>query len=100
MKGLITRCSACDCATELREIVVEFERRGIHATMRGIPAMVCPQCGEEYVPGSLAGDVIQTVSTTIDATAPLLKRANQQRRELAADNGAWTPECLELALAG
>ena len=99
-RSLITCCAKCNCSTELREITIEFERKGIRATMRGIPAMVCPQCGEEHVPGEIAGDVIDTVSKAIDDTEALLKRSDQQRRELAPAQGQWSPEQLELTLVG
>jgi YgiT-type zinc finger domain-containing protein len=99
MKGLITICSECRTNTELRTITIEFERKGIKAAMSGIPAMVCPCCGQEYVPGDIAGDVIDTVSRTIDATATLLKQTDQHRRELFSDRQEVAPERLELALA-
>jgi YgiT-type zinc finger domain-containing protein len=99
MKGLITTCSECQTNTELREITVEFERKGIKAAMSGIPAMVCPHCGQEYVPSDIAGDVIDTVSRTIDATEALLKRTDHRRRELLQDHQNLVPERLELALA-
>lgn len=73
MKGLITYCSECQAKTELREITIEFERKGVQAIMSGIPAMVCPNCGEKYVPGDISGDVIDIVSRTIDDTESLLK---------------------------
>jgi YgiT-type zinc finger domain-containing protein len=99
MKGLITVCSECQTPTTLRNITITFERRGITAAMSGIPAMVCPQCGQEYVPGEIAGDVIATVSRTIDATEALLKRTDHHRRELFPDRTELPPERLELALA-
>lgn len=98
MKGLITICSECQTPTELREITIEFDRKGIKAAMSGIPAMVCPSCGQEYVPGEVAGDVIDTVSRTIDATEALLKRTDHRRRELFPDRLGLPPERLELAL--
>jgi len=75
MKGLITVCSECGAKTELREITIEFERKGIQATMSGIPAMVCPNCGEQYIPGDISGDMIDIVSSAIDQLESLLRRA-------------------------
>ena len=75
IKAIITTCSECGARTELREISIEFERKGVQATMSGVPAMVCPQCGEEYVPGEIASAVVDTVSLTIDGTADLLKQS-------------------------
>jgi YgiT-type zinc finger domain-containing protein len=98
MKGLITVCSECRTPTELREITIEFERKGIKAAMSGIPAMVCPRCGQEYVPGEIAGDVIDTVSHTIDMTEALLKRTAHHHKELFPNLSGLPPERLELAL--
>ena len=58
MKGLITICSECQTPTELRDITITFERNGIRAAMSGIPAMVCPHCVQEYVPGKSASSCI------------------------------------------
>jgi len=99
MKGLITVCSECGTATELREISIEFERQGVRAVMSGIPAMVCPKCGEEYVPGEIAGDVIETVSRTIDGTAMLFQRTQEHRLRLAPQYQHRISKRLELALA-
>ena len=97
-KGLITFCSNCQAATEPHEITIEFERKGVQAVMSGIPAMVCPTCGEEYVPGDVAVDVIDVVSHTIDETEALLKRTASRRREFAVAGPPSRPERLELAL--
>jgi hypothetical protein len=99
MKGLVTVCSECNINTELREISIRFERKGVRAAMGGIPAMVCPRCEQEYVPGDIAGDVIDTVSRTIDDTEALLKRSEERRRELLPGHRGGVTERLELALA-
>lgn len=99
MKGLITVCSECGTETELREINIEFERKGVRAVMSGIPAMVCPQCGEEYVPGEIASTVVDTVSRTIDETADLLKHAHALHQQLIPVGKTAVTECLELTVA-
>jgi YgiT-type zinc finger domain-containing protein len=99
MKGLITICPECQARTELREITIEFERKGVQATMSGIPAMVCPSCGEEYIPGEIAGDVIDTVSRAIDQLETLLRRSEVRRKKLLPEQLALSPERLELVLA-
>ena len=99
MKGLVTICPECQVETELREITVEFERKGIRATMSGIPAMVCPHCGEEYIPGEIAGDVIGIVSRAIDQLEALLRRSEARRKELLPEHPVPSPERLELVLA-
>lgn len=98
MKGLITVCSECGHKTELREISIEFERKGVHAVMSGIPAMVCPNCGEEYVPADIAGDVIETVKRVIDETEGMLKRTEAHRQELVPESQSTAKERLKLVL--
>lgn len=97
MKGLVKICTNCEHNTEFGEISIEFERKGIRAAMSGIPAMVCPHCGQEYVPGEIASDVINTVSLTIDHTVDLFRRAEQHRKELLPNIPA--AEHIRLALA-
>lgn len=99
MKGLITTCPECGAKTELREISIEFERKGVQAVMSGIPAMVCPRCGEEYVPGEIACTVVDAVSRTIDETADLLKRTHALRQRLIPVRQTIMRERLELAVA-
>lgn len=99
MKGLITICSECGAKTELQEISIEFERKGIRASMSGILAMECPNCGEKYVPEDIAGDVIDVVSRTIDETESLLKRTEAHRKNLLLERPVLAPKRLELTLA-
>lgn len=99
MKGLINLCPECQVKTELKEITIEFERKGIQATMSGIPAMVCPNCSEEYVPGEISGDVIEIVSRAIDQLETPLRRSEARRKELLPEHPAPSPERLELVLA-
>ena len=40
MKGLITICSECGAKTELQEISIEFERKGIRAILFGMAIAV------------------------------------------------------------
>jgi len=99
MKGLVTVCPECGTKTELREITIEFERKGIQAAMSGIPAMACLHCGEQYVPGEIAGDVIDSVSSAVDQLGSLLRRAETRRRELLPRMAAQSSGRLELVLA-
>ena len=99
MKGLVTVCPECGAKTELSGITIEFERKDIRATMSGIPAMVCSNCGEQYVPGDISGDVINVVSSAIDQLEPPLRRAEARRRELLPKKAVTSPERLELVLA-
>jgi len=99
MKGLVAVCPECRMKTELREITIEFERKGVQATMSGIPAMVCPNCGEQYIPGDIAGDVIDIVSSAIDQLESLLRKTEARRRELLPRMAVPSSERLELVLA-
>ncbi len=99
MKGLITVCSECGTETKLQGINIEFERKGVRAVMSGVPAMVCPQCGAEYVPGEIAATVVDTVTRTIDETADLLKQTHALRQQLVPAGYIVMRECLELAIA-
>ncbi len=99
MKGLITICTECNTPTELKIIAIEFERKGIKAVMSGIPAMVCPQCGEQYVPGDIATVVVSTVSRLIDGTVDLLNQAHGLRQQLMPSVQSMMSERLELSLA-
>ncbi len=75
MKGVRTVCSDCGSKTEFGKIAIEFERKGVKAVAHGIPAMVCPQCGAQYIPAAVSGDVLAAVSAAVDNMAPALKRS-------------------------
>jgi len=66
MKGFKRRCSECGTKTELKAISLEVERHGIKATMTSVPAMVCPKCGEQYIPGEIADKVIDLLYHILD----------------------------------
>ena len=99
MKGLMKICTECDTPTQLGLITIEFERKGIRATMSGIPAMVCPKCGEQYVPGEIASTVVMVVSRTIDETVEMYKTIHKLRQQLRLPRKENIPERLELSLA-
>ncbi len=75
MKGFKRRCSECGTKTELKAISLEVERHGIKATMTGVPAMVCPKCGEQYIPGEIAGKVIDLLYHILDQTESSIHQA-------------------------
>jgi len=37
-----------------------LERDGFTYVVKGVPAQVCPNCGEDYVNESVAGDLLTT----------------------------------------
>jgi len=80
MKGMKRICSECKVENEAREITLHLERNGIHVQITGVPAMVCPRCGQEYIAapvsrevlkiaGQLAGDLEATRATFARAPA-------------------------------
>ncbi len=75
MKGLKKICSECGMKTELQAISLEVERHGIKATMTGVPAMVCPRCGEQYIPGEVAGKIIDLLHNILDQTESAFHQA-------------------------
>lgn len=75
MKGFKRRCSECRTKTELQAISLEVERHGIKATMTGVPAMVCPKCGEQYIPGEIADKLIPILHQVLDQTESSLHQA-------------------------
>ena len=54
--------------TGLQAISLEVERHGIKATMTGVPAMVCPRCGEQYIPGEVGSKIINLLHNILDQT--------------------------------
>jgi len=45
------KCTRCGVQTEWTLTSVEMTDEHSSVTVTGVPAMVCPRCGEEYVPG-------------------------------------------------
>jgi len=75
MKGIITVCSECASKTEFQKIAIEFERKGMKVVAHGIAAMVCPHCGEQYIPAAVSGAVLEAVNKAFDAMSANLKRS-------------------------
>lgn len=44
-------CIACKGETERRLVDLEYELDDMILTIKGVPAAVCTQCGEQYIPG-------------------------------------------------
>lgn len=56
-KGKI--CTECkQTETQLQFVSMEFEREGVRVKVEGIPAMVCPNCGEKAFAPGVAEQVI------------------------------------------
>jgi YgiT-type zinc finger domain-containing protein len=49
------RCTVCEAKIEFKTISQDFERERLGVSITGIPAAVCPQCGDiSFAPGVAA----------------------------------------------
>lgn len=54
------KCVICKQAeTRPGKVTVTLERDGITLVIKGVPARVCPNCGEEYVDEEITGRLLQ-----------------------------------------
>ncbi|MBI2872491.1 MAG: type II toxin-antitoxin system MqsA family antitoxin [Chloroflexi bacterium] len=54
------KCVVCKQAvTRPGKATVTLERDGITLVTRGVPARVCPNCGEEYMDEGITGRLLQ-----------------------------------------
>lgn len=52
MQPTVTRkCTNCGAQTRWTTTHVEMDDGASSIRVTGVPAMVCPECGEEYLPG-------------------------------------------------
>lgn len=78
MKGVKKICSECKVENEPREITLHFERNGIHVQIVGVPAMVCPRCGQEYIAAPGSKEVLRIaaqLAADLEATRATFARA-------------------------
>lgn len=55
------RCVICkQTDTRPGKATVTLERDGITLVVKGVPARVCPNCGEEYVDEEITRQLLQT----------------------------------------
>ena len=55
------RCVICKHAeTQLGKATVTLERGASTLVIKGVPALVCPNCGEEYVDENVAEELLRT----------------------------------------
>jgi YgiT-type zinc finger domain-containing protein len=55
------RCVICKQAeTQPGYITVTLERAGMTLVVKGVPARVCPDCGEEYLEEETSAQLLQT----------------------------------------
>ena len=49
-------CSQCKTRMEMKKTTVDLEDENILIKFRDVPTEVCPSCGAEYLPASVAKD--------------------------------------------
>jgi len=66
------KCAICrNGETRPGHVTVTLERDGTTLIVRGVPAEVCENCGEEYVEDSAATKILQTAEEAARAGAHL-----------------------------
>ncbi|MCX5845641.1 MAG: type II toxin-antitoxin system MqsA family antitoxin [Deltaproteobacteria bacterium] len=64
------KCVICKHAeTKPGTTTVTLERDGFTYVVNGVPAQVCPNCGEDYVNESVAGELLTTAEQMAKAGA-------------------------------
>ncbi len=54
------KCVICKQAeTQMGKTTVTLERDGLTLVVKGVPARVCPNCGEEYVDENIAAKLLR-----------------------------------------
>jgi YgiT-type zinc finger domain-containing protein len=54
-------CTICkNAVTVLGTATVTLERDSLTLVVKGVPAQVCPNCGEEYVDSKIADELLTT----------------------------------------
>jgi YgiT-type zinc finger domain-containing protein len=61
LQEAIMRCVICKQAeTQPGQITVTLERDGMTLVVKGVPARVCPNCGEEYLDEVTSSQLLKT----------------------------------------
>jgi len=57
------RCVVCKMAdTQVGVATVTLERNGLTLVVKGVPAQVCSNCGEQYVDEQVASELLATAN--------------------------------------
>jgi YgiT-type zinc finger domain-containing protein len=60
------KCTICKKAeTRPGKVTLTLEREGITLVVKGVPAEVCPNCGEEYVDEKITLKLLKTAEDAI-----------------------------------
>lgn len=62
------KCIACKQAeTQPGVATVTLERDALTFVIKGVPAQVCPNCGEEYIDEEIVAKLMRTAETEVQA---------------------------------
>jgi YgiT-type zinc finger domain-containing protein len=60
------KCTICKQAeTRPGKVTVTLERNGVTLVIKGVPAEVCPNCGEEYVSEQITRKLLKNAEEAI-----------------------------------
>lgn len=66
------KCVICKHGeTEAGRVTVTLERQGVTLVVRGVPADVCSNCGEEYISSEVTRDLLEKVQAAVSQGAHL-----------------------------
>ena len=69
-------CTECkQTETQFQFILMEFEREGVQVKIEGIPAMVCPNCGEKALAPGITEQIIAAANEMLAAARKAKKKA-------------------------
>jgi YgiT-type zinc finger domain-containing protein len=64
------KCTTCGQASVGEGLVtLTFEREGTIVVIKEVPGLVCPNCGEEYVPDETATHALETAEAAAGSGA-------------------------------
>ena len=62
------KCTKCKVITEWKSIPINYAVNGVNVHIDKVMAMVCPECGEEYLPGQEALVISKAVDAIVEAS--------------------------------
>ena len=69
------RCVVCKQSdTQPGRVTVTLDRPGLTYVVKNVPALVCPNCGEDYVEADIASSILQSAESMARAGAQVYIR--------------------------
>jgi YgiT-type zinc finger domain-containing protein len=66
------KCNACgEESIEKGLVTLTFVRAGTIVVIKEVPGLVCPNCGEEYVPDEAAAHALETAEAAAGSGSPV-----------------------------